>query len=125
MTKELAAAPSGIRGVLFDLDDTLFDDAACTRSGLSEVARHYGCDWPTEQILARYREIVAALDPQQAARLYRRGYVAAYATCEGALEILAELRVRGLRVGILTNYLRGVLALPVRGTGSSSYDFEK
>lgn len=135
----MTAPHSGVRGVLFDLDDTLFDDAACMRSGLSELARHYGCEWPAERIFARHREIivtldplvfsgkldaqgarearfgqllrewqVAAPDPRQAARLYRQGYVAAYATCEGALEMLAALRAQGLKVGILTNYLRGV-----------------
>lgn len=49
--------------VLFDLDDTLFDDAASMRAGLGAVAEAYGCSWTPEHLFQRHRELIAELDP--------------------------------------------------------------
>lgn len=47
-------------------------------------------------------------DASEATCLYRQAYVTAYAGCEGALQTVQHLRTLGLKVAVLTNYLREV-----------------
>lgn len=131
------------RAVIFDLDDTLMDDAACTRAGLAALADEYGMgqDWPPEQLFQRHAEIIRAAEPllfrgllsvhearslryqrllgelgvrnvdgDAATRTYRAAYRAAWTEVEGAGEVVRALQGRGLRVGVLTNYVRDLQA---------------
>ena len=54
------------RAVVFDLDDTLFDDAGCTLAGLSALADQHPAlaALPQAELFARHARLLAALEPQ-------------------------------------------------------------
>lgn len=54
-----------LRAVIFDFDDTLFDDAACTRAGLAELARlHSVTHWTPQATFARHAEVIDEISPR-------------------------------------------------------------
>ncbi len=84
-----AAAPSGVRAVLFDLDDTLFDHSACTRVALRAIQRAFPvfAAWPFDDFERRHAallellhvEVLAGRSTVDDARLERFGRLAAEA----------------------------------------------
>ncbi|MFC4637483.1 HAD family hydrolase [Deinococcus hohokamensis] len=129
-----------LRAVILDLDDTLFDDGACTRAGLAAVAAGHGIShWAPEELFARHAQHIRDIDPllfrgevsahgarvlrftrqltdlgapqpdgEAATLTYRAAYRGAWTLLDGAPDFLRELRARGLRTAILTNYVREV-----------------
>jgi putative hydrolase of the HAD superfamily len=59
----------------------------------------------------------SAQDGKAVALEYRRVYRASFQQTPGAGELLSELRRRGLRIGVLTNYLREVQLETLEATG--------
>ncbi|GGR78387.1 HAD family hydrolase [Deinococcus sedimenti] len=130
-----------LRAVIFDLDDTLFDDTSCTHAGLRALAAHSGLSVPPAELFARHAAHIRGIDPllfrgeltAHAARVlrftrlltelgvpdpdgeaatvtYRGAYRAAWAPLPGAAGVLRDLRAAGLRLAVLTNYVRDVQA---------------
>jgi len=130
---------TNIRAVIFDLDDTLFDDDACMRAGLVGVAaahprlagrsaedllpeykRAVLADWPAFQAghltlvefqsrrFERLHEVwgLVEVPGEESFAHFRAGYQGARKVIPGGLELLQALRHRGVKVGILTNFLR-------------------
>ncbi len=125
-----------IRAVVFDLDDTLFDDRSCTMRGLAGLAGAHPTFGQLErsQQLEGYRTALRELEPDflagrlsltqyrhrrfeqmlglvagggEAAFLtYREAYQQARQALPGAVEALTALRAAGLAVGVLTNFSR-------------------
>ncbi|WP_170928787.1 HAD family hydrolase [Deinococcus hopiensis] len=127
------------RAVIFDLDDTLFDDNASMRAGLLGVARphtHLAGRHPDE-LLGEYKRVLGEFYPAFVAgqlslaeyrarrferlhglwgiegvpgdvsfEAFRTAYQAARQAVPGGLELLRALRERGVKVGILTNFIR-------------------
>lgn len=104
---------SKIRGVIFDLDDTLYDEKDYVRSGYRAVAKLLG-DEDCENLLWEYFEAgLPAIDEY----LTRTGAKERKAEClkayrehrpeialrEGARELIATLKSRGIKVGIITD----------------------
>ncbi|THF88067.1 HAD family hydrolase [Deinococcus sp. KSM4-11] len=52
-----------LRAVILDLDDTLFDDTACTRAGLGALATRHGIDLHPDDLFARHAAHIHAIDP--------------------------------------------------------------
>ncbi|MBZ9713073.1 HAD family hydrolase [Deinococcus multiflagellatus] len=130
-----------LQAVILDLDDTLFDDAACTRAGLQALAAAHRLTCAPDDLFARHAAHIRAIDPllfqgdvdahgarvlrfsrllgdlgvpapdgEAATRLYRAAYRQAWAPLEGAADLLRALRAAGLKVAVLTNYVRAVQA---------------
>lgn len=63
---------TGIKGVLMDLDNTLYTYEPCHRFALSSCAKHFGCDLPADEFKAMYRRfrtlITERLTPQGSCR---------------------------------------------------------
>lgn len=137
-----------LRAVIFDLDDTLFDDTGCTHAGLRALAAQSGLSVPPGELFARHAAHIRAIDPllfrgeltahgarvlrftrlltelgvpdpdgEAATVTYREAYRAAWAPLPGAAEVLHELRAAGLRLAVLTNYVREVQALKLAHFG--------
>jgi putative hydrolase of the HAD superfamily len=115
--------PGQIRAVVFDLDDTLFRERDYVRSGFAAVAdvlrRRFATATAYEQWMwrrfaaGRRRQLFDALSrhfrlglgPRQIARLvsaYRR-HRPDIRPCRGVAAVLASLRRRGLRLGMLSD----------------------
>nr|WP_237427278.1 HAD family hydrolase [Deinococcus xianganensis] len=137
-----------LRAVIFDLDDTLFDDTGCTHAGLRALAAQSGLSVPPAELFARHAAHIRAIDPllfrgeltahearvlrftrlltelgvpdpdgEAATVTYRGAYRAAWSLLPGAAEVLRDLRAAGLRLAVLTNYVREVQALKLAHFG--------
>nr|WP_254606020.1 HAD family hydrolase [Deinococcus sp. JMULE3] len=137
-----------LRAVIFDLDDTLFDDTGCTHVGLRALAAQSGLSVPPAELFARHAAHIRAIDPllfrgeltahearvlrftrlltelgvpdpdgEAATVTYRGAYRAAWAPLPGAADVLRDLRAAGLRLAVLTNYVREVQALKLTHFG--------
>lgn len=128
-----------VRAVIFDLDDTLFDDHACMHAGLVALEQLHPplAGRGRTELMAEYQAALAHLLPEwSAGRLtlqdfrhrrfellfgqwgvagvsgadgfatFRAGYQAARGVVAGVPELLAAVRARGVRVGVLTNFTR-------------------
>ncbi len=51
------------RAVILDLDDTLFDDTACTRAGLLALTQRYGLSCDADDLFRRHAAHIHAIDP--------------------------------------------------------------
>jgi len=126
-----------IRGVVFDLDDTLSDERDYVRSGFAHVARSAGrTDAESAALLAwlwdafeagvrgdTFDRLLVAF-PDLAGRLTRDDLVAAYrghepdiALAAGVEPVLDELRRRGLRLGVLSDGPAASQAAKARALG--------
>ncbi|GAA5435289.1 HAD family hydrolase [Deinococcus aquaticus] len=128
-----------IRAVILDLDDTLFDDSACTHAGLRAVAHAHSLSVDPADLFARHAAHIRAIDPllfsgqlsahgarvrrfaglltelgaahpdgEAATLTYRAAYRKHWQLLPGAPEVLRDLRAAGLRLAVLTNYVREV-----------------
>ena len=101
-----------VRGVIFDLDDTLYSEREYVRSGYHAVSEYLGGGY--EEKLRRYfeagkpaidallQELGREAEKDQALRTYR-GHMPAIRLYEGAGELINTLKARGIRVGIITD----------------------
>ncbi|GAA0498791.1 HAD family hydrolase [Deinococcus depolymerans] len=128
-----------MRAVILDLDDTLFDDTACTHAGLRAVAHAHGLSVDPAELFARHAAHIRAIDPllfrgeltahgarvrrftglltelgvpdadgEAATVTYREAYREHWQLLPGAADVLRDLRAAGLRLAVLTNYVREV-----------------
>lgn len=142
------------RAIIFDLDDTLFDDAGCTLAGLNALAAEHPAlaALPRSELFARHSRLISALegevyagrlsaeacrarrleqllegvgvpgaDGEAAARVYHAASRAHYRPLPGALELVRALHARGVRLGVLTNYPRGVQSVKLDACGLTPY----
>ena len=140
--------------IIFDLDDTLFDDAGCTLAGLNALAAGYPAlaALPQSELFARHSRLLTALEGEvyagtlsvEACRVRRLGQLLAsvgvpdadaeaaavtyhaasrahYRPLPGALELVRGLHARGIRLGVLTNYPRGVQTAKLDACGLTPY----
>jgi putative hydrolase of the HAD superfamily len=115
-----------VRGILFDLDGTLFDRDAAVRELVTEQHRRFSASLPgiraeayVTRVLAldahghgdktvMYRQVTGELGlPRALAAVLTTDFLDNYHSfcrpCGGAVPVLTELRRRGLRLGIVTN----------------------
>ncbi|MGY2894101.1 HAD family hydrolase [Deinococcus sp. UYEF24] len=142
------------RAILFDLDDTLFDDVGCTLAGLNALAAGHPAlaELPQNELFTRHARLLSALegevyagtmtveacrarrlgqllegvgmvgaDGEAAAQVYHAASRAHYRPLPGALELVAALHARGIRLGVLTNYPRGVQTAKLDACGLTPY----
>jgi len=83
--------------VLLSLDPEVF---AGRLSGVQARAKRFGL------LLCEYGDTQTS--GEETAQLYRQAYRAAFREVAGAALVMERLRARGLRIGVLTNYLREV-----------------
>lgn len=132
--------------VIFDLNDTLFDDAGCTLAGLRALAAEHPAlaALPQAELFTRHAALLAALEHEvyagilsvEDARVRRLGqllegvaaayvYHAAsrghYRPLSGALELLRALHKRGLQLAVLTNCPRPVQTAKLGACGFGPY----
>ena len=137
-----------LRAVIFDLDDTLFDDTSCTHVGLRALSDRHALGVSPAELFARHAAHIRAIDPllfrgeltahgarvlrftrlltdlgvpdadgEAATVTYREAYRAAWAPLPGAADVLRDLRAAGLRLAVLTYYVREVQALKLAHFG--------
>ena len=103
-----------VSGVIFDLDDTLYDERDYVRSGFAAVAKHLGCP-EAEAKLMEYFEIHSkpAIDAYleetaqtekkaECLRVYRE-HKPNITLHEGARELIVSLKEKGIKIGIITD----------------------
>jgi phosphoglycolate phosphatase/pyrophosphatase PpaX len=107
-----------VQGLIFDLDGTLADNVQLTCETLGEAASAYsGRAIPPEEVRARFgpseegilAQLVGDAWPPATERyfaLYRQRWATQAGPSAGLEELLAGLRARGIRVGVVTG--RGV-----------------
>lgn len=103
---------SQIRGVIFDLDDTLYSEKEYVRSGFKAVSDYLGGGY--EDKLWRYfeegkvaitellKEIGRLDQDQKCLRIYR-SHKPDIHLYDGVVELLEELRTKGIKIGIITD----------------------
>lgn len=118
-----------LHGIIFDLDGTLCDTIpVCIAAFRTAFARHTPRTFTDAEIRALFgpdEEGIArrvAPDAWEACLAdYLRAYEAAHVTCpapfEGVTPLLAQLRERGVRLGLVTGKGRGSCAITLRRLG--------
>ena len=108
----MSGACGPVRGVVFDLDDTLCPEKDCVRSGFRAVSGHLGGGYEGalwsyfEKGLPAIDELLRALgreDEASDALRACRGHRPQIQLRSGAREVLVRLRNRGIKVGIITD----------------------
>ena len=108
----IAEGRGEIKGVIFDLDDTLYPEKAYVRSGFKAVSDYLGGGYE-ERLWTLFEEGKPAIDAllsetgreaekQEALRVYR-SHEPDIRLYEGTADILEDLKKRGIRVGIITD----------------------
>jgi HAD superfamily hydrolase (TIGR01549 family) len=108
----VSGACGPVRGVVFDLDDTLYPEKDYVRSGFRAVSEHLGGGYEGalwsyfEKGLPAIDELLRALgredEASDALQAYR-GHRPQIQLRSGAREMLVRLRNRGIKVGIITD----------------------
>ena len=105
-------ATGRIRGVIFDLDDTLYSEKDYVKSGYKAVSDYLGGNF--ESTLWRYFENgYAAIDKllsdinrndekNEALRVYRE-HMPSIRLYDGVMDMIEDLKARGIKVGIITD----------------------
>lgn len=102
-----------LRGVVFDLDDTLYPEREYVESGFRAVAELLGEPAIAGEIAAAFGRGEPAIDAalgargmlgrkQECLRVYRE-HKPGIALFDGVRELLADLRARGVHVGLITD----------------------
>ena len=105
--------PQAVRGVIFDLDDTLYAEREYVRSGYRAVARYLQNDSYADklwQYFAKGRPAIDGLLTEIGRMDEKENCLDVYRTHQpdihlypGARELIEQLRKQGIRVGILTD----------------------
>lgn len=103
----------GIKGVIFDLDDTLYSEKEYVKSGYKKVADFINNDDAEDKLwgyflqhkpaIDLYLEEIGALDKKsECLEIYRNHYpkIELY---NGVVELIQELKDKGVKVGIITD----------------------
>ncbi len=108
----IAEGKNEIKGVLFDLDDTLYSEKEYIKSGYKAVSDYlgggyermlWGFFWmgkPAIDVLLK--EIKREDEKEEAVKVYRSNKPEIH-LYDGVVEMLQELRSRGIKIGIITD----------------------
>ena len=102
-----------IKGVIFDLDDTLYSEKQYVRSGYKKIGEFLGRDDAADKLWAYFKEGKPALDAYLAEtggeckkaeclRVYRE-QMPEITLYDGVKEMIRELKGKGIKVGIITD----------------------
>lgn len=102
-----------INGVIFDLDDTLYSEKDCVRSGYKAVAKHLGNDDYADKLWQYFLDGKQAIDvllaeigaddrKQECLQVYRE-HIPDISLYDGVVEIISELKNQNIKVGIITD----------------------
>ena len=102
-----------VKGVIFDLDDTLYNEKQYVRSGFRAVAAHLGRNDAEEKLWQWFENGQAAIDrylaeigqPEQkeaCLRVYRE-HMPQITLNDGVLEQISQLKSEGMKLGIITD----------------------
>lgn len=102
-----------IRGVIFDLDDTLYSEKEYVRSGFRAVERYLGDSGIAYELWNEFEAGKQAIDEvlkrlnrkdeiQECVRIYREHKPSLH-LYDGVRELIASLQKRGIKVGIITD----------------------
>lgn len=102
-----------IKGVIFDLDDTLYDEKEYVRSGYKAVENYLGESGAVDDMWKAFEEGKPAIDiyladigreSEKAACLeVYREHTPDIKLRDGAAELLTELKSKGIKIGIITD----------------------
>lgn len=102
-----------ILGVIFDLDDTLYSEKKYVRSGYKKIAEYLGKDDAADKLweyfesgkpsIDEYLAVIGELDKKtECLRIYRE-QMPQIELYEGVIELIQDLKVKGVKVGIITD----------------------
>lgn len=102
-----------IKGVIFDLDDTLYSEKQYVRSGYQKIAENLGRKDANEKLWSYFEEGKPAIDAYLAEigglekkaeclKIYRE-QMPSITLYEGVTELIEKLKNRGIKVGIITD----------------------
>ena len=102
-----------IRGVIFDLDDTLYSEKQYVRSGYEKIAKYLGRDDAAEKLWLYFEAGKPAIDEylaeigekdkkSECLRIYRE-QMPEIELYEGVKELIKNLKEKGIKVGIITD----------------------
>jgi len=104
---------NNIKGVIFDLDDTLYSERDYVRSGYSKIADYLGDMTAADRMYELFLEGKAAIDAYleendsidkkaECLKIYRE-QLPDIILYDGITNLLAELRSKGIKIGIITD----------------------
>lgn len=102
-----------IKGVIFDLDDTLYSEKQYVRSGYEKIAEYLGRTDTADKLWSYFEDGKPAIDAYLAEideeekkteclRIYRE-QMPDITLYEGVTELIQELKTKGIKVGIITD----------------------
>ena len=102
-----------IKGVIFDLDDTLYSEKDYVRSGYRKIAEYLNDDFAYEKLWEYFLEGKPAIDgylseinrldlKAECLEVYRN-QMPDITLYDGAIELIEKLKSKGVRVGIITD----------------------
>ena len=102
-----------IKGVIFDLDDTLYSEKQYVRSGYKAVADYLGNEGYAERLWHFFEEKKPAIDAlleeigktelkQECLKVYRE-HIPDITLYEGVPELISDIKAKGIKVGIITD----------------------
>lgn len=102
-----------IRGVIFDLDDTLYSEKQYIRSGYQKIGEFLGKEDATDKLWEFFEDGKSAIDAYlteigeenkkaECLRVYRE-QMPDITLYDGVTELIKELKNRGIKVGIITD----------------------
>lgn len=102
-----------IKGVIFDLDDTLYSEKDYIRSGYRKVAEYLKRDDAYEKLCAFFKDGKQAIDEylleigeqlrkEECLKIYRE-QTPDIVLYDGVIELIQELKSKGVKVGIITD----------------------
>ena len=102
-----------IKGVIFDLDDTLYSEKQYVKSGYKAVAKFLGNEFLAEELWEYFEKGYRPIDEilkknewmekkQQCLKVYREHIPEIY-LYDGVLDSLQMLREKGIKIGIITD----------------------
>lgn len=109
----IAEGNGQIKGIIFDLDDTLYDENEYVRSGYDSVARYLGNEEYANQLLSFFeagkpavdellRKLGRETEKSECLKIYRNHKPIIHLN-DGVLEMLIELKRKKLMIGIITD----------------------
>ncbi len=106
-------AKQPIKGVIFDLDDTLYGEKQYIKSGFDAVAKYLNKDAAADKLWYNFEQKKAAIDvyleeieqmdkKAECLRVYRE-HIPNISLYEGVKDLIDELKKREIKVGIITD----------------------
>lgn len=110
---DMGDSTHAVHGVIFDLDDTLYNEKDYVRSGYRAVARYLGIPDAESKLWEYFENNLPAIDTylaqigrteqkEECLRIYRE-HVPDIKLQDGAKQLIAQLKKKGIKVGIITD----------------------